>query len=127
MISSASALDNVELPMRIAGKGKVDSKRTAEGLLKMVGLEKRLMHRPGEMSGGEQQRVAIARSLANNPEIILADEPTGNLDSRTGEMIMNLLMELNNKGYTIITITHDPGIKKYADRVIGMKDGKIDT
>ncbi len=126
LLSSASALDNVMLPMRINGMQKKKAEDRAGQLLKIVGLEKRIHHRPGELSGGEQQRVAIARSLANDPKIILADEPTGNLDTETGKKIMGLLKDLNKtKGYTIIVITHDPSLAAHADEVIKLKDGKI--
>lgn len=126
LIPSATASDNVELPMRIAGKSKKAARRRALELLKMVGLEKRVGHRPGELSGGEQQRVAIARALANEPEIILADEPTGNLDTKNGEVILNLLKKLNReKGYTILLISHDRFITRFADKVINLKDGEI--
>ncbi len=126
LLSSASALDNVMLPMRINGMQKKKAEDRARQLLKIVGLEKRLSHRPGELSGGEQQRVAIARSLANDPKIILADEPTGNLDTETGKKIMGLLKDLNKtKGYTIIVITHDSSLAAHADRVIKLRDGKI--
>ena len=126
LIPSSTALDNVELSLRINGKGKKEARERSLELLKLVGLEKRVSHRPGELSGGEQQRVAIARSLANDPSIILADEPTGNLDTKTGERILSLLESLNkDRGYTIIIVTHDPRVGKSADKIIKLRDGEI--
>ena len=126
LISSGSALDNVELPMRIAGMKKKHAREKAKELLELVGLGHRLKHKPGQLSGGEQQRVAIARSLANDPEIILADEPTGNLDTKTGAIIMRILQQLNEeKHYTVVVITHDLRIAKYADTFISLRDGQI--
>ena len=97
----------------------------ARKILETVGLGERLDHRPSQLSGGEQQRVAISRALANDPEIILGDEPTGNLDTKTSVKILELLKDLNHKGYTIVMVTHDPRIKEYADRVVELQDGKI--
>ncbi len=126
LISSQTALENVELPMRIAGVHRKDSRRRAEKLLRTVGLGERMYHRPPHLSGGEQQRVAIARSLANRPRIIMGDEPTGNLDSKTGKDILDLLKRLNKEeNYTIIVVTHDLRIKKYAKRIINLRDGRI--
>lgn len=126
LIPSFTALENVAFAMRIAGRGKEESFRKAGGLLETMGLGKRTEHRPNQLSGGEQQRVAIARSLANDPEIILGDEPTGNLDTKTGMKILDLLKNLNReKGYTIIVVTHDMRITKYCDRVIHIMDGEI--
>jgi putative ABC transport system ATP-binding protein len=126
LIPSYTALENVELGLRINGKSKGQAKERARYLLNMVGLSHRLTHKPTQLSGGEQQRVAIARALANEPTIILGDEPTGNLDSKTGFKILNLLKELNKKkGYTIIVVTHDHRIGDYTDKVIKMMDGKI--
>ena len=126
LIASYTALENVEMPMRLAGKSKSSAQRKAKKLLIMVGLGQRMEHLPNQLSGGEQQRVAIARSLANNPEIILADEPTGNLDSKTGKMILDLLKDLNKKeNYTILMVSHDHRIKKVAGKVINLMDGKI--
>lgn len=126
LIPSASAQDNVELPLRINGKSKKEAREKAVSLLKLVGLGGRVDHRPGELSGGEQQRVAIARALANDPHIILADEPTGNLDTRTGQHILDLLGKLSSeKGYTIVVITHDPRVAPYGDRLIKLRDGEI--
>jgi putative ABC transport system ATP-binding protein len=126
LISSQTALENVELPMRIAGVHRRDSRKRGEKLLRMVGLGERMKHRPPQLSGGEQQRVAIARSLANNPRIIMGDEPTGNLDSKTGIAILDLMRKLNREnGYTIIVVTHDLKIKKYAKRIIRLMDGRV--
>lgn len=123
LLPRTSALNNVILPAVYSGIR--DRKKKALELLKKVGLEKRINHPPSKLSGGEQQRVAIARSLMNDPLIILADEPTGNLDSKSGAEIIKLLRELNKNGVTIIMVTHDPNIGKLADRIIRMKDGKI--
>ena len=125
LIPLLSALENVELPMTINGKRDFDTKKKAEKLLDMVGLGHRLDNKPPQMSGGEQQRVAIARALANDPEIILADEPTGNLDTKTGKEIINILKGMDKKGFTLVIITHDPQIAKVAQKVISLKDGKI--
>lgn len=121
-----NAVENVELPMECAGVPKNERRKRAEHLLELVGLSDRANHRPDEMSGGEKQRVAIARALANQPAIILADEPTGNLDSKTGEHIVELLGNLNDElGTTIIIVTHDDRIASLAKRKIRLKDGKI--
>ncbi len=126
LIPSLTAQENVELGLRINGRTKSESRNRAVDLLKMVGLEERLHHKPSQLSGGEQQRVAICRALANNPIIILGDEPTGNLDSRTGFMILELLKKLSKtEGYTIVVVTHDHRIGKYADRIVHMMDGRI--
>jgi putative ABC transport system ATP-binding protein len=126
LIQGLTALENVALPMRFAGYGRGEAQRIAKGLLKKVGLSERMGHRPNELSGGEQQRVAIARSLINDPDILLADEPTGNLDTKTGWEIMELLESLHkNMGKTIIVVTHDTRIAKRAPRQIRMLDGKI--
>lgn len=123
LLARTSALNNVILPGIYSGIK--NRKAKAIELLNRVGLEKRINHKPNELSGGEQQRVAIARALMNDPEIILADEPTGNLDSKSGEQIMKLLKELNQEGKTIIAVTHDENIAKQTGRIIRMKDGKI--
>ncbi|MEK7061963.1 MAG: ABC transporter ATP-binding protein [Patescibacteria group bacterium] len=123
LIPRISALSNVELPM-IYGKLK-ESKKQAKKLLEMVGLKERINHAPNKMSGGERQRVAIARALANNPDIILADEPTGNLDSKTGQQILAILKKLHRQGKTLIVVTHDSYVAKLAQRQIYIKDGKI--
>lgn len=127
LIPTLTALKNVMLPMSFTGASTEQQKRRAMQLLKLVGLEKRASHRPSQLSGGERQRVAIARALANEPKIILADEPTGNLDSKTGKQIINLLLNLNKKeGVTIILVTHDPYIASHAEKTIYLKDGKIE-
>ncbi len=125
LINTLTALENVTLPMIFQGveKGKRDEIGTE--LLQMVDLGNRIGHKPTELSGGEQQRVAIARSLANNPEVILADEPTGNLDSKTGQSVISFLEGLNKKGKTIIMVTHDINLAKHANRIEFLKDGKI--
>lgn len=126
LIASFTALENVAFAMRIAGRKKEESFRKAGDLLETMGLEKRMNHRPSQLSGGEQQRVAIARALANDPEIILGDEPTGNLDTKTGMMILSLLKRLNReKGYTVIVVTHDMRIREYCDSIIHIMDGEI--
>lgn len=122
-----TALENVMLPMIIAGKDRSERRERALQLLRAVGLEERAGHLPSQLSGGERQRVAIARALVNDPSFILADEPTGNLDSKAGEEVMELLDDLHKKeGKTIIVVTHEPTIAKYAKRIIHMRDGKIE-
>jgi putative ABC transport system ATP-binding protein len=126
LLSRTTALANVELPLRYAG---VTSGRKALALdaLEAVGLKDRVLHKPTELSGGQQQRVAIARALVNNPAIIMADEPTGNLDSRVGKEIMALLLELNReKKTTLIIITHDPGVAAQTQRIIHLRDGMVE-
>ena len=126
LMPAFNAKQNVELPMIFQGVSKEKRGERAENLLKSVGLFSRITHKPKEMSGGEQQRVAFARSLANNPEIILADEPTGNLDSKTGQEIMDLLVSLHKKEYkTIIMVTHDMHLVRHADKIVRLKDGEI--
>ena len=120
-----TALENVELPMLIVEKNKKERKERAKELLKIVGLEERAEHLPSELSGGERQRVAMARALANDPEIILADEPTGNLDSKSGTEIMKIFVELNKNGKTVVVITHDQIIASHAKKIVKIKDGEI--
>jgi putative ABC transport system ATP-binding protein len=120
-----TALENVELPMMIIEKSKKERKERAISLLKMVGLEGRMNHLPSQLSGGERQRVAIARSLANDPNLILADEPTGNLDSKSGDEIMRIFVELNKVGKTVVVITHDQTIASHAKETVRIKDGEI--
>ena len=120
-----TALENVALPMIYAGVPKVERLQRAERVLKKVGLGDRMDHRPNELSGGQRQRVAVARALVMNPSIILADEPTGNLDSVTSDGIMELFSEINKDGNTVIVVTHEEDIAAHAERVIRLKDGKI--
>lgn len=125
LLPKANAIHNVELPLIYAGVDKHRRKELAEQALHKVGLENRMHHKPGEMSGGQRQRVAIARALVNSPEIILADEPTGNLDSKTGEEIMEIFSKLNDDGNTVILITHEKAIAEHSKRIIQLFDGKI--
>jgi putative ABC transport system ATP-binding protein len=125
LMANMTALENVALPLRLNGIGKKDRLQRAFRLLCLVGLKDRLYHRPTQLSGGQQQRIAIARALANDPPIIMADEPTGNLDSASGEMIMEMLSDLNQHGRTIFVVSHDPRMSRYAHRVINMLDGRI--
>jgi putative ABC transport system ATP-binding protein len=125
LLSRTSALDNVSLPLLYAGIGSKDREERATIALTRVGLGDRLDHFSTQLSGGQQQRVAIARALINNPTLILADEPTGNLDSKSGSEIMNLLSELNNKGNTIVLVTHELDIAKGAKRTVEIRDGEI--
>jgi len=125
LLSGLTALDNVGLPMKYAGIGAKMRRQRAMELLKMVGLEHRANHYPSELSGGEEQRVAIARALANNPKVILADEPTGNLDSATGKQILALLSEANARGTTLVVVTHDPTVADICKRVVKLRDGMI--
>lgn len=125
LLPRMSALQNVALPMVYGGVAKVGRMETAARALAMVGLETRKEHRPNELSGGQRQRVAIARALVNNPAIIMADEPTGNLDSKAGNEIMDLFCNLNNQGRTIILVTHEPEIATFARRILHVRDGEI--
>ncbi len=118
-------IENVEVPMLYAGTPAAERKTRAEGLIESVGLTKRRHHRPSELSGGEMQRVAIARALANEPVLILADEPTGNLDTATAEMIATMLDGLNRKGCTIVMVTHNPDLGRRTGRVVRIRDGSI--
>ncbi len=127
LIPNLTAEENVELPLIYRGVGKKERMALAEKSLAMVGLGHRMYHKPGEMSGGQQQRVAIARAIAAKPPVILADEPTGNLDSRSTQEIMNILKELHESGRTVILITHDDEIAAQVKRVIRIRDGKIEA
>jgi putative ABC transport system ATP-binding protein len=126
LLPRATALHNVELPMIYNGTGAQERLERAKSALAQVDLKDRMMHKPNELSGGQRQRVAIARALVNNPSILLADEPTGNLDSQTGEEIMALFARLHGQGNTIILVTHEPDIAAHAHRVIRLRDGKIE-
>ena len=126
LLAYRSAVENVEVPMMLAGVPPAKRRERALQLLEQVGLAARAGHRPNQLSGGEQQRVAIARSLANNPAILLADEPTGNLDTATGAGVMDLLRRLNQEQrLTLVVVTHDPAVAAYADRVVRLRDGQI--
>lgn len=125
LISTLSAFENVALPLIYIGVNKEEREKRVKSALVSVGLDKRMEHKPSELSGGQQQRVAIARAIVTNPEIILADEPTGNLDSKSSEQIMNLLVSLNEQGKTIVLITHDEKTVDYSTRKIKVEDGKI--
>lgn len=127
LLSRADALHNVELPLIYAGVGAAQRREIAREALVKVGLGDRVRHKPNELSGGQRQRVAIARALVNNPTIILADEPTGNLDSKTGEDIMTLFSEIHRQGNTIILVTHEEYIAEHASRIIRLLDGKIEA
>ena len=125
LVPSLSALENVELPLTIYGAPKDERRAKATALLERLGLSKRLDHLPGMLSGGERQRVAIARALVNDPEIVLADEPTGNLDSKTGKEVLKIFKEFHDEGRTIVIITHDESITKLTERVVKIRDGKL--
>ncbi|WP_297406366.1 ABC transporter ATP-binding protein [uncultured Cetobacterium sp.] len=125
LLSNLTALENVELPLIYAGVNHKERVERAREVLKKVGLGERLSHKPNELSGGQKQRVAIARALVNNPAIILADEPTGNLDSQSEEEIMNLFLELNQQGKTIVIVSHEPEVAKFCKRIVVFKDGVI--
>lgn len=125
LLARATALHNVELPLIYKGTPAAERIERAKNALRSVGLEERMMHKPNELSGGQRQRVAIARALVNHPSIILADEPTGNLDSRTSDEIMALFDNLHAEGNTIILVTHEPDIAEYARRVVHIRDGVI--
>jgi putative ABC transport system ATP-binding protein len=126
LIPTLTALENVELPMVFKGIPKSEREKKAKELLSLVGLAKEADRKPKELSGGQQQRVAIARALANDPSILLCDEPTGNLDTRNGKIIMDIIKKLNKeKNVTVVLVTHDPATAEYADRIIRMRDGRI--
>ena len=127
LLAKNSALNNVLLPMKYAGADMNDAEKRAKYVLDQVGLSDRINHGPSELSGGQQQRVAIARALVNKPSILFADEPTGNLDSKTGEDVMNLFKGLNQEGQTIILITHEEDIARQSKRIVNIKDGLIES
>ncbi len=125
LLSRSTALSNVALPMVYAGLSREERERRAQRVLRLVGLEKRMDHKPSQLSGGQQQRVAIARALVNSPSLLLADEPTGNLDSRTSIEIMAVMQALNEQGLTIILVTHEPDIAQYTKRQVVFRDGRL--
>ncbi|WP_127585594.1 ABC transporter ATP-binding protein [Paenibacillus koleovorans] len=125
LLPRLNAMENVELPMIYAGFSKKERRQRAQQMLELLGMGERGHHKPSELSGGQQQRVAIARALAISPSLLLADEPTGALDSRTGEEVLELVIRLNREGNTIVLITHDPNIARHAKRVVSLRDGLI--
>lgn len=126
LLPNLTALQNVMIPLELNDVPDHIARRRATELLRLLGLGERMNHKPNELSGGQQQRVAIARSLANDPDIILADEPTGNLDSKTGEFVIDFLAKMNKRGKTVILITHDQNLVRYSNRIIFLKDGKVE-
>ena len=127
LLPRMTALDNVALPLVYSGVSKHQRIERAQEVLSIVGLADRMLHKPNELSGGQRQRVAIARALVNNPAIILADEPTGNLDSRTSEEIMQIFHDIHKNGNTIIIVTHEPDIAEYAQRTVRLRDGRVES
>jgi putative ABC transport system ATP-binding protein len=127
LVPRLTTLQNVELPTYANKKPGVDARKKARELVEMVGLKERMNYKPSEMSGGQQQRIAIARALINDPSLILADEPTGNLDTVTGDDIMRIFSDLHKKGRTVVMITHDPDLAQYADRIVHLKDGVMEN
>jgi putative ABC transport system ATP-binding protein len=125
LVPTMTARQNVEFPMVFAGVPRRERHARSEALLRSVGLAARLDHRPVELSGGEQQRVAIARAMANRPRIVMGDEPTGNLDTKTGLEVLNILAELNERGRTVLVVTHDPRLAEFAHSVVHMEDGRV--
>jgi putative ABC transport system ATP-binding protein len=125
LLSRTAAINNVELPLLYAGVGSSERKRRAQESLDKVGLSHRMGHYPSQLSGGEQQRVAIARALINNPAILMADEPTGNLDTKSGIEILTILQELNENGITLVMVTHEREVAEHGDRIIHLRDGNI--
>jgi len=127
LIQQLTVLENIEVPLYYQNRPETECRALATELARRVGLEHRLHHRPFELSGGQQQRVAIARALVNDPLVILADEPTGNLDSASGEEILRIFANLNRNGKTLILVTHDPGVARHCSRTIRLRDGQIET
>lgn len=126
LLPRLTALENVALPLIYAGMGAKERQQRAEYVMEQVGLKERMEHKPNELSGGQRQRVAVARALVNNPSIILADEPTGNLDTKTSYEIMSLFQDIHSKGNTVILVTHEEDIAKHARRIMGLRDGLIE-
>ena len=125
LLPRQSALENVELPLLYAGVGKRERRQRAKAALEKVGLAQRMMFKPTQLSGGQKQRVAIARAIVNNPKLLLADEPTGALDTKSGDQVMELFKDLNDDGVTIVMITHEPDIAKCAKRIMYIRDGEL--